>query len=416
MTKYLLVLLVLFSPVYSLAQSSITKDIKNQIYFIKDFGEDKDDVILGDATSVLFKPKIEITRWNKENSLKIRYDGLTGNPILSQGKLLLTGIEKEFYCYPVGDNIKFGVNFLKKPLTNKIVMYLEGWEEYNFYYQPPLTQEYKAGDKDGLIETVTEMQCLDKNGEVITERPEDVVGSYAVYHKTKSDYIVGKTNYKTGKFCHIYRPKFTDTNGISIWGDLNIKNGIYTITIPQNFLDKAKYPIVSNDTFGKTDVGGGTDTWPSTSGEWIKAASTPSSNGTLTSISAYLQDDGGSPLFNPAIYTDDGGSPSLPVTLLAGVDSGGTALNVGSGAWVTTNISYESIVSGTQYWLGVKTNPGGHKIWFDAVANAMRSKASFPATWPATASGGAYQSQKASIYATYTPASTGYGKVIIISQ
>ena len=51
------------------------------------------------------------------------------------------------------------------------------------------------------------------SGEEIAEgaiRPENVVGSYAVYHKTQGNHRIGETSYATGKTVHFYRPKAID--------------------------------------------------------------------------------------------------------------------------------------------------------------------------------------------------------------
>ena len=53
-----------------------------------------------------------------------------------------------------------------------------------------------------------------------------------------------------------------DANGWKVWGELNIdvEQGIQTITIPQDFIDKAVYPIrhATGEIFGNTNIGGST--------------------------------------------------------------------------------------------------------------------------------------------------------------
>jgi hypothetical protein len=66
--------------------------------------------------------------------------------------------------------------------------------------------------------------------------------------------INGK-EYKAGKAFHIYRPHIIDASGAETWGILHIENGIYSVEIPQDFLNTAVYPIRSNDTFGYTILG-----------------------------------------------------------------------------------------------------------------------------------------------------------------
>ena len=89
-----------------------------------------------------------------------------------------------------------------------------------------------------------------------------MAGSYAVYHQTQEgDYTaLGGKNYKAGKAFHIYRPRIEDATGASCWGELNIdvKAGLLTVTIPQDWLDQAVYPVrhAAGLTFGYTSIGG----------------------------------------------------------------------------------------------------------------------------------------------------------------
>ena len=137
-------------------------------------------------------------------------------------------------------------------------------KDVEYFYQPELTQEEKDS---GAI------------------RPENVIGSYAVYAKSNKVNYVGGKEYKCGKIGHIYRPKIIDSAGTEVWGDLNIENGIMSVAIPQDFLDNAVYPVrhAAGATFGYTSIGG--DSGSIFSGT-IGTKFTGSA-GTLTSISVY---------------------------------------------------------------------------------------------------------------------------------
>lgn len=120
------------------------------------------------------------------------------------------------------------VILFKKPKTNVFKFSLQ-YKNVDFYYQPELTQdEIKQG----------------------AFRPESVVGSYAVYGNKKG----GK--YNTGKIAHIYRPKIFDKHGDWVWGELKITKSTMKITVPQEFLDNAVYPLTIDPTFGYTTIGG----------------------------------------------------------------------------------------------------------------------------------------------------------------
>ena len=125
---------------------------------------------------------------------------------------------------------EFEVVLYEKPLSNVISLSIQS-KGLKFYYQGPLTDKEKA---EGII------------------RPEEVTGSYAVYHESKKD---GK--YNTGKAFQIYRPKIIDVDGNWVWGELNIDTAaqVLTITINSNWLASAAYPVIIDPEFGYTSIG-----------------------------------------------------------------------------------------------------------------------------------------------------------------
>lgn len=128
------------------------------------------------------------------------------------------------------DAHEFEIILKEKPLTNKLQFSLQS-KGVDFIYQPELTVEEK---KEGFI------------------RPTHVIGSYAIYHKSKIN-----NEYQAGKVGHIYRPQIIDAAGNKVWGDLFIDNSQMIVTIPQQFLDDAVYPIrhAAGATFGYTTLG-----------------------------------------------------------------------------------------------------------------------------------------------------------------
>jgi hypothetical protein len=116
-------------------------------------------------------------------------------------------------------------NIFSLPFTTKDLV---------FYYQPPLTQALDPRDYD----IVTETEAYRK-GVRVMYRPENVVGSYAAFHANKSGNDAG-----TGKLFHIYRPEAVDAKGTRVWCDLKITESALITIVPQEFLDKAVYPVV----------------------------------------------------------------------------------------------------------------------------------------------------------------------------
>ncbi|MFC2135389.1 DUF2341 domain-containing protein, partial [Bacteroidota bacterium] len=120
---------------------------------------------------------------------------------------------------------KFEVELVlnEKPSTNVFQYSIES-ENLEFYYQDELTEEELESG---------------------TYRKEKFVGSYAVYSQGQ-------------KVFHIYRPMIIDAQNNSVWGQMHIdeENGTLSITVPQDFLDNAVYPIKIDPTFGYTGQGG----------------------------------------------------------------------------------------------------------------------------------------------------------------
>ncbi len=93
------------------------------------------------------------------------------------------------------------------------------------------------------------------------ERPDSVVGSYAVYYAGKMPREPGPGNpariFGTGKVCHIYRPKAWDSAGDTVWCEIAVDTVTHLLIVsaPESFLMSARYPVTIDPTFGCTEVG-----------------------------------------------------------------------------------------------------------------------------------------------------------------
>jgi len=216
----------------------------------KDDVRDKISVEVGDSKQADFFPQVKICRWDNEVNFSARLVHDEKTPIVSSSdnKIIWSGDKREVNFYDLTDGYEFEVILKEKPDSNKIEFTLNT-KGLNFYYQPELTPEEIAED---------------------ASRPDNVVGSYAVYaSETKINYT-GDKEYKAGKVGHIYRPKIMDSDGAEVWGELKIENDILSVTIPQDFLDKAVYPVrhAAGLTFGYTSIGA---SMASTTADSIKA-------------------------------------------------------------------------------------------------------------------------------------------------
>lgn len=367
-----------------------------------------------------FMPTAKLKKWGDETFVKIKYPTVKKiKPVQKDGKLKWKDKDMEVHFETTEDAFKFIPVLKKKPKTNVIELEIES-EGLEFYYQPELTQEKIDG---GAF------------------RPEHIVGSWAVYHESKTNHIlypidkneytqeelnqmvldkthIGKSNektgkvdylklgknYRAGKFGHIYRPRLKDSNGWEVWGDLFIdaENGIYRIIIPTDFYENANYPIKSNDTFGYYNGGtqGGTSDAKADDQQRGSRPIPSSTEGTLDSITAYVQARDGITDASFGLYLDSDNSKvditeEFSLTL--------------SADWYTANASAGNSFSNADHILIVYTESHNYNWWWDTASgyyiatdsNTYNYPTSWidPMTW-ITKTGDT--GERYSIYATYT--------------
>ncbi|MBL7072697.1 MAG: hypothetical protein ISS33_02820, partial [Candidatus Omnitrophica bacterium] len=177
----------------------------------------KDETEIGDFETMEFRPHAKIKRWGEESSLSVEFPD---NKIKREKKSVTRNAGKidwdspeigsSFYkksreevdsTFVINESggVEFEVVFKEIPDSNVVSLPIET-EGLVFYYQGPLSKEEIAQG---------------------AARPEEVVGSYAVYHESKQG-----GNYKAGKAFHVYRPKIIDANGDWVWGVLKIEHSV----------------------------------------------------------------------------------------------------------------------------------------------------------------------------------------------
>lgn len=257
---------------YSVDRNTFKRTVKNDV-------KEKIEHEIGDSKQDDFFPQIKVKKWDNEVNLSVRLkdDDPEVPSIRTRGNVIeWVKSKREAHFYDIDPNqdfedggVEFEVVLNEKPESNVVEFTIET-KGLDFFYQPELTEKEV---EDGCV------------------RPENVVGSYAVYHKTKKNNKIGGRYYKTGKAFHIYRPKIIDKSNNWVWGELNIDeaNGLLTITIPQSFLDDASYPVVVDPTFGYTS--GGASDQPGNGDEDAFGQTYTGVTGTLHGITAYLKRD-----------------------------------------------------------------------------------------------------------------------------
>lgn len=346
--------------------------------------KDKIDIEIGDSKQTDFYPQFKVMRWDNECNLSFRLiDSETGQKKISTiaDKIVWEkgNIKANFYSlsgeeHPEGA-YEFDIHLAKKPKTNKI-QFSVNTKGVDFFYQPALTQEE------------IDEGCF---------RPENVVGSYAVYASEQKTNYVGGKEYKCGKVGHIFRPRIEDSIGNWVWGELNIdtEQGILSVTIPQEFLDDAAYPVkhAAGLTFGYTTQGasGTSATYSVTKGSVFTGAA-----GTVTSLSICVKNSSAMWCM-VGMYTH---SDSV-IAITEKRTSDGLATRV-KNFYSTSAFTFTS--SAVDYVICGYRNDNGGYIYYDAGSANQGHYFTGRFTTPATFT---HDNNKYSIYATYTAAAAG---------
>ena len=358
------------------------------------FKESTFDNLDAEVTVKNLNPLLKLKKWNGEANLSVYYNLKGKNKKRLIRDLFKTKTKKAFSfdsdsetvnLYPLNisdGGVEFEVELKSKPISNKLYFNLD-FTDLEFYYQPPLNEEKH---EEGL--TCNETDCWDKEGNIHIHRPENVVGSYAVYHSYKVN-----NQYRAGKLFHIYSPKIIDSKGKCVWGKLNITNNFLTIEIPLEFLNKAIYPVKVDPTFGYDTKGSTyvTSDYKDIDGSWFNCPE----SGTADSISAY-HDDYGDGAEN-AIYKKSDNS-------FVGHTTSGSGSAIQD--WHTFNFvdPKPSLSGGTDYWLVLWATDYTY-FFYDSADDGrgghQNNVDKWPDPWNPTTN-----NRKFSIYCTYTAGGT----------
>jgi len=217
----------------------------------------------------------------------------------------------------------------REPESNVISLRMEGAENYDFFRQPYFVKE------------------------------PFLKGSYAVY---KKDTLVGEG---TGKLCHIHRPEIIDARGRRCWGDLAVAGNELRITIPEQWLSEAKYPMVVDPTVGTTTVGS-LYLWEPDPGEGYEQLTfndqipvnrflVPDTiNGTCTAY-LYTNDSNyqGEGYGRPVLYSDNNNKPQTRKSMNEGLADFHISNGHPKGWRNAAFTSNGAIASGSYIWFGV---------------------------------------------------------------
>ena len=207
------------------------------------------ETIIGNSRSTSFEPMIEAKPWN-EDCLRIWKDISESTSISSDltniKELIWRDSKEQITISPVMENLNIRLGGLfehnrntgirgakltyllnKKPKIGpdgyaRFQFRMSGHEDMYFWRQPSLTEEASWPDSNpDLLERAT--------------RPEYVVESVAIYHKSRGGY----NQYSTGKAGHLYRPWCQDSQGNFTWGkwEYDLQAGTLIKCIPAKAFD-----------------------------------------------------------------------------------------------------------------------------------------------------------------------------------
>ena len=177
-------------------------------------------------------PAFGLSRWGGNAGLRfIPHDDegylLRGN----KQRLVYKGQRRSHRLTILGDSaFEYDCILEREPDSNVVSLFMEGAESFDFFRQPDFVP-------DPFLK-----------------------GSFAVY---KKDTFLGEG---TGKLCHIHRPEIIDARERRCWGELSIVGNRLCITIPEQWLADAAYPVIVDPTIGTTTVGSQTH-WRQAPGE-----------------------------------------------------------------------------------------------------------------------------------------------------
>lgn len=368
-------------------------DNNKSVYSItpKDDIKDRIEVEIGDSKEPeIILPQAKFQRWDNEVNVSVRLKDFNEYSVMTGDDKIIFGNEtKELHFYELtegegGYEIELVLN--EKPASNKIEFTIQT-KELDFFYQPKLTTEEVAIEGKW--------------------RPDNVVGSYAVYHKSKSGNYVGGKEYKAGKAFHIYRPHVTDSAGNETWAELNIDETSETLTIniDQAWLNGAIYPVIVDPTFGYTTAGSSSVAYTHDTAYYSIFAAPE--DGSVTDITCYYRTNTTTGRAFGIYLSSSNAKLQTTASNTSTVDPAN---------WQTLSLSSsQSITSSTNYKLVHYLDDGGKNAYIlyydtgDTNQGGHDTGLTYP-TWPDPLSPDVQNTNKYSFYATYT--ASGGGTVV----
>lgn len=335
------------------------------------------DEFVAEYQQLIGKPVVNASLTNAEEAELTRLE-----PFVSDRGWVEDSIRQDVTPFHVDDAFEFAITLKEQPDSNVIPLTVTT-KGLDFTYQPSLTVEERFD----------------------STRPQHVIGSYAAYHKTKMN-----NEYQTGKAFHIYRPWAEDANGNRVWcefdPDWDYENDQpLNITVPQDFLDNATYPVLIDPTFGYTSAGGSAYAAAVTNRILALDTTSAPTDGVIDSIAIYrsvTSSSSGTSRWKTALYDSSG-------NFIEGTTEKTSTVAIAA-AWETTSaLNSTSFASGSMWitmW-GVQASYTWPVTYYDTGTSAGFDKGSVNYVngnggWPNPLTAGSDVNYKFSFYVNYT--------------
>ncbi len=361
-------------------------------------------VELGDARKASFQPHLRAARWDDECSLTMRLPYSSPHTLEPQldarRNRLDVAINSDFslvlnHIQPGKQFEQGGYDFAvlchRRPAKDRVLIELD-LTNLKAHYQPALTAAEIA---DGA------------------HRPENVAGSFAVYHATRQPWHRSPADalkYRAGKAFHIYRPKWIAADGAESWGWLELNKGELACYGDPAFFAAHPAPYLLDPEFGYESPGASNYNFENRLyGNVFTGAA-----GTAVSMSAYYQTDGYHKM-RMGIYDHLWDEEWTRWEAIGPIENGVTEEITPAAAtdWVTAEFGIGPSLSATDYGLVAGSEfLVEHSVsqirWdtTDGITQVFAQGFTYP-TWPGEIATTANVTRTYSIYCTYTAAEGG---------
>jgi len=205
------------------------------------------------GTTEKFVPNINASKWNDEAWLNINCPvSVADEKEVFDGEKVEIALGDQIHrFFEIDGKLEYEIEISRRPASDQIEFLLTHPEGLRFTKQKTLYEDWldEQAANPGNPNNLTWEQY-----QQVVHRPENIVGSYAVYWKKENN------QYKTGKFCHIYRISLKDADEKIVWADMEITpidktHARLVVTISGKWLDEARYPVKIDPILGFNEEG-----------------------------------------------------------------------------------------------------------------------------------------------------------------